>query len=444
MIKIYNTLTRKKEILKVNKKKVNLFVCGITAYDSPHIGHAKTYIFFDFFAKYLRSKKYNLFYLQNVTDIDDKIIKRANERNISPKELAKEFEKEYMEKMKLFKVNSINKYARSTDYIKEIISQIERLLKKNAAYKIEDGIYFNIKKSKDYGKLSRRTVSGAEDGVSRIDDSKEKINKGDFCLWKFSKENEPKWKSPFGEGRPGWHIEDTAITEKYFGAQYQIHGGGRDLMFPHHEAEIALMEKISDKKPFVEYWIHTGFLTVNGVKMSKSLNNFITIKDLLKEYDSRVLRYFFLKHHYRSSLDYSKDKVIQAKKELEKIDNYIEELKKSSLKKTKGFGKIKNDFEKAIEDDINTPIAVSLIFEIIKLPPSKEILSFIKEINKYFDIFLNKKKEDIPENVKNLSEEREKMRKEKNFKKSDQIREEIEKIGYKIKDTDNGPVVKKL
>lgn len=447
MIKIYNTLSKKKELLSIKKEKPGLFVCGITAYDSPHLGHAKTYLFFDFFTKYLKSKGYNLFYLQNITDIDDKIIKKAKEKNISPIKLAREYEKEYLEEMKLLKVNSVSKYARATENIKEIISQVERLIEKGFAYQIKDGIYFDIKKFKNYGKLSRRTILQAEDGVSRIDEGKGKNNRGDFCLWKFSKEGEPKWKSPFGEGRPGWHIEDTAIAEKYLGSQYEIHAGGRDLIFPHHEAEIAQMEAISGKRPYVKYWMHTGFLTVEGQKMSKSLNNFITLKELLTKYNPRILRYFLLKHHYRSPFDYDEKKIEQAKKELEKIDNYILKCKEYSFKKDdlnkKAIDKIKEKFEKALENDFNTPIAVSLIFDLLKISPSKEALLFIKEIDKYFNVFISKK-EIIPEKVKKLVKEREKERKANNFEKADIIREKIENLGYKVEDTKKGPAIKKI
>ena len=239
MIKFYNTQSRKKEIFKSLKKRVvNLFVCGPTVYDLAHLGHAKTYIAFDVIVKYLRQQGYKVFYLQNITDIDDRIIKRAKEKKISPEKLALSFERDYFKDIKDLKIDSVTKYARATRYIKEIISQVARLLKKKYAYQTEDGIYYDISKFKDYGKLARRTVLQAEDGISRIDESIKKRNKGDFCLWKFSKLGEPKWKSPWRDGRPGWHIEDTAITEKYFGSQYDIHGGGRDLIFPHHEAEI--------------------------------------------------------------------------------------------------------------------------------------------------------------------------------------------------------------
>ena len=236
-LRVYNTLTRKKEIFRPKKgKRVNMFVCGPTVYDYTHLGHARTYIAFDMIVKYLRQKGYDVFYLQNITDIDDKIINRAKEEEISWKELARKFEKEYKKDIKALGINSVSKYARATEHIKEIISQVERLLKKGYAYQIEDGIYYDISKFKNYGKLSGRTVLQAEDAVSRIDESKKKRNKGDFCLWKFwsGKDYEPKWKSPWGYGRPGWHIEDTAITEKYFGFQYDIHGGARDSHLPQY------------------------------------------------------------------------------------------------------------------------------------------------------------------------------------------------------------------
>jgi len=320
MLRVYNTLSQKKEIFRPRQnKKVNLFVCGPTVYDFSHIGHARTYIAFDMIAKYLKEKGYKVFYLQNITDIDDKIIKRAKEKNITPKQLARKFEKEYYKDMKALGITSVSKYARATDYIQEIINQVKKLIEKGVAYRINDGIYYDITKFKDYGKLSRRTVLQAEDAVSRIDEAKEKRNKGDFCLWKFSKPGEPKWKSPWGWGRPGWHIEDTAITQKHFGYQYDIHGGARDLIFPHHEAEIAQMEAISGKKPMAKYWLHTGFLTVEGKKMSKSLGNFITIREFLKENSPQILRMLVLKNHYRSPIDYSEKEINQAKKELQRI-----------------------------------------------------------------------------------------------------------------------------
>jgi len=467
MLKLYNTLTRKKELFRPRKgKKVNLFVCGPTVYDYSHIGHARTYLNFDVIAKYLREKGYNVFYLQNITDIDDKIINRARERKISPQKLARDFEKEYLKDMKGLKIDSVTKYARATEHIKEIISQVERLFKKGFAYQIEDGVYYDISKFKDYGKLSRRTVLQAEDALSRIDEGKEKRNKGDFCLWKISKPGEPKWKSNFVWGRPGWHIEDTAITEKYFGPQYDIHGGARDLIFPHHEAEIAQMEALSGKKPLVKYWIHSGFLTVKGQKMAKSLGNFITIRDFLRNNSPRLLRLLVIKTHYRSPLDYTDNLISQTKRELEKIDEFVGKVKnrvpvggeggrreRSSLRPSK----FQTEFYKAMEDDLNTPKALAAIFDLInkgnilisqnKLSPTgaKDILAFLRKVDKVFNfIFWKKSKEEIPRALLNLVKQREKYRKEENWRKADEIRRKIKEIGYWVKDTKEGPKIKKV
>lgn len=448
MIKLYNTLTRKKEVFKpLNKKDVDLFVCGPTTYDYPHIGHAKTYIQFDFIVKYLRLKKFKVFYLQNITDIDDKIILRAKESNISWKELSGKFERIFYEDMKNLHVNSIDKYARATDNINEIESQVKRLLKKGYAYKIDDGYYFDLSKFKDYGKLSKRKYLEAEDSVTRIDESINKRNKGDFCLWKFSKKDEPFWKSDLGDGRPGWHIEDTAITEKYFGPQYDIHGGARDLMFPHHEAEIAQMESISGKKPLVKYWLHTGFLNVKGSKMSKSLKNFITIKDILERYDYKTLRFFFFLTQYRNPIDFSDDSLI-------KVENSLQRIKEFALNSKNKKGDISNEtitkarnlFFKALDDDFDTPKAISVLFDFIrqanKKNSGKNCYNFIKEIDNIFDIFYIESFKITKEIIK-LAEERERYRKEKNFKKSDEIRNQIRKKGYNIEDTDEGYRIKK-
>lgn len=465
MLKIYNTLSKEKEEFKPRKgKTVNLFVCGPTVYNFSHIGHARTYVIFDVMVKYLKEKGFDVFYLQNITDIDDKIIKRAKERKISPQKLAKDFEKEYLKDMKTLKINSVVRYARATKHIKEIISQIERLLKKGFAYKIKDGIYYDIRKFKNYGKLSKRSVLQAEDAVSRIDDSKGKKNKGDFCLWKKSKTDEPKWQSPFGYGRPGWHIEDTAIAEKFFGFQYDIHGGAKDLIFPHHEAEIAQMEAISGKSPFVKYWLHSGFLTVKRQKMAKSLGNFITIRDFLKENSPRLLRFLIIKSHYRSPVDYNENLVLQTKREIERLDEFINRLMDIRYQIVGGDKKIKKlvlktkkDFEMAMEDDFNTPKAVAALFELINKVNSlidesrvnkreaRDILEFLKEIDRTFNfIFWEKTKEKIPREVLELVKERERYRKRDQWQEADKIRKRIKEKGYLIKDTKKGPKIKKI
>ena len=465
-LKIYNTLSNKKETFKPRKgKKVNLFVCGITVYDYSHIGHARNYIVFDSFVKYLRSIGYDVFYLQNVTDLDDKIIARAREKGVLPKDLALAFEKECLQSMKMLGINSVSKYARSTSYIKEIISQVERLQKKGYAYKIDgDGIYFDISKFKRYGKLSGRTALQAEDSVSRIDYSSKKRNRGDFCLWKFKQESsEPAWSSPFGEGRPGWHIEDTAITEKFFGAQYDIHGGARDLIFPHHEAEVSQMEAISGKSPLVKYWMHVGFLTVNGQKMSKSLGNFITISDFLKRCEPNYLRFFVMKNLWRSPIDYSESAMIEVKSAVNKIEEFLRKIRqviRPGAPSNDGAKLIKNlkiNFYKELDDDFNTPKAFAVMFDFIKSAnellekneiskkDAAEIYKFFEEINSIFGI-LNFKKVNatIPAKIKQIVKERELARNNQNWQKSDELRKEIEKQGFSVEDTKSGAVVKRI
>ncbi|MEM5829256.1 MAG: cysteine--tRNA ligase [Candidatus Aenigmatarchaeota archaeon] len=468
MLKVFNTLTRKKEVFRpLEDKKVKMFVCGPTVYDLSHLGHAKTYIQFDVIARYLRFKGYKVFYLQNITDLDDKIIERAKREGVDPQTIARKFEEEYHKDMKALNVISVDKHARATDYIKEIISQVERLLKKGFAYEIEDGIYYDITKFEEYGKLSRRTALEAEDAVSRIDESVNKRNKGDFCLWKRSKLDEPKWSSPWFEGRPGWHIEDTAITEAHFGPQYDIHGGARDLIFPHHEAEIAQMEAISGKKPFVKYWLHTGFLTVNGRKMSKSLGNFVTIRDVLKKYDAEVIRLFFVSSHYRSPIDYSEKKLEQMKKNLEKLYTTLQNLQEAKKRREKTktekefekfLKKCEKEFEKFMDDDFNTPKALLSLYQLSNKTNSlldkqnneinerlaEKITETFRKLGYIFGILQKEvKKEKVPEEVKKLVEEREKLRKMGEFEKADALREKIKSLGYLVEDTKDGPKLKK-
>jgi cysteinyl-tRNA synthetase len=464
-MKIYNTLTGKKDLFKPRRgKKVNLFVCGPTVYDYSHLGHARTYVAFDSFAKYLKKTGFNVFYLQNITDLDDKIIARAKEKGVTPKDLAAAFEKEYLQNMKLLGVNSVSKYARATSFIKEIISQVQRLEKKGFAYKIEgDGIYYNIAKFKNYGKLAGRTVLGAEDSVTRIDYSKDKKNRGDFCLWKFRQDDaEPSWPAPFGKGRPGWHIEDTAITEKFFGPQYDIHGGARDLIFPHHEAEVSQMEAISGKSPLVKYWMHTGFLTVEGQKMSKSLGNFITISDFLKRCPANYLRFFISKNLWRSPVDYSESAMIEVKSAVEKIEEFLRKLKmvkitKSAKEVSALIKNFKEDFYKELDDDFNTPKAFAVMFEFIRKANelleknlisksgAKRIYGFFEEIDGIFGIINFKKvNRTIPVEIKKLAKARENFRKKQEWQKADEVRAEIERKGFVVQDSDSGSVIKSI
>lgn len=370
MIKIYNTMTREKEDLKVINNKLKLFVCGPTVYDYSHIGHARTYISFDVIVRYLKHKGFSVFYLQNITDIDDKIINRAKENGEDPLELSHRFEKEYLNDMATLNVNNVNFYARATEHMDEIINQVQNLIDKGYAYDTETGVYFDVSKFEEFGKLSNRNLDDLQNTRIEVDTTKK--DPKDFALWKKQDEG-PYWDSPWGKGRPGWHIEDTAITESYFGPQYNIHGGGLDLIFPHHDAEIAQMEAASGKEPLVEYWMHTGFLNVRGEKMSKSLGNFITIKELLKEYSPEVYRFFVLSTHYRSPIDFSDDILKQAESSLNRIQNtghlVMEKLEDDSLPEEDIYDisselySFKKEFFEAMDNDFNTPIALSSLFD---------------------------------------------------------------------------------
>lgn len=463
---LYNTLSGKKEIFNPSKTQgVNIFVCGPTVYDASHIGHARTYIFFDIAIKYLKTAGFKVFYLQNITDIDDKIIARAREMEQDPLFLSRHLTKEYFQDMRDLKVTAVTKYAPATKFISNIIFQIKSLIKKGYVYEIkEDGLYFDIKKFPEYGKLSHRTTEQAEDAVSRIDDSIKKRNKGDFCVWKFVKPNEPSWNSPWGKGRPGWHIEDTAISEHFFGPQYDIHGGGIDLKFPHHESEIAQQEAASGKKPFVKFWLHTGFLRVEGKKMSKSLKNFITIHNMLKKYSAEAFRLLVLQNHYRSPLNYT-DTSIQAaeeginrlknfKQRLEKIQNPKSEiLNKSQILNSKFKNDLLKKFNEAMENDFDTPKVIANIFDFInktnglidknKLSKkdSREVMAFFKKINSVLNIIPKIKTEEIPEKIEKLAKLREQYRKEKKWTEADKVRKQIYQSGFEIKDTAEGTIL---
>lgn len=438
-------MTKRKELVRpIKDKKINTFVCGPTPYDNSHIGHAKTYVQFDVIVKYLRFRGFKVFYLQNITDLDDKIIQRAKKQGVDPKKLAKKLENEYYKDMEALGVTSVDKYARATDFIKEIIKQVQTLVKKGFAYEIEDGIYFDLSKFPEYGKLSRRTSLEAEDAVSRIDESVNKRNKGDFCLWKISKPSEPKWKSPFGEGRPGWHIEDTAITEKYFGPQYDMHGGARDLIFPHHEAEIAQMEAVSGKKPFVKYWMHTGFLTVSGKKMAKSLGNFITIKDALKKWDAKTLRYFYISTHYRSPIDFSEKGLAKAEKSLERLNEFMRKTKNGKDNfDNRLIDEARKKFIQAMDNDFDTPTALSVIFDFVrevnKTGGGKKAHNLLKEFDRVFGVLSEAEEIKLPKEAERLIKEREKARKKKDWKKADAIRAKLRKMGIILEDTAEGP-----
>jgi len=460
MIKLYNTLSRSKENLNTLKKnRVKLFVCGPTVYDNSHIGHARTYISFDVIARYLKYQGFSVFYLQNITDIDDKIINRAAKTGRDPIDLAREFEAEYLKDMKALGVESVNIYARATEHLPEIIAQIETLLDKGFAYETESGVYFDESKFTDFGKLSNRKIEDLH--VHRIKPDPNKRNPGDFALWK-KKDMEPFWDSPWGPGRPGWHIEDTAITEEYFGPQYDIHGGGLDLIFPHHEAEIAQMESASGLKPMVRYWMHTGFLNVKGEKMSKSLGNFITIKELLKEYPAEVFRFFVLSTHYRSPIDFSQEILEQSQNSLKRIYKFHETIGEflSDGLPEKGendelYMEILEDtrskFLEAMDNDFNTPHALSLLFDFIRETnrkfkendTSKESLynikSFLTEIGEILGFNFTAPSLEVGDDLTGelidiLINTRQKLREKKDWELSDEIRNKLGDLDINLED----------
>jgi cysteinyl-tRNA synthetase len=457
MLKVYNTLTRKKEIFKPRKNKiVNIFVCGPTVYDFAHIGHARSYIIFDMITKYLRYKKYKVTYIQNITDIDDKIINRAKETGEDPFNLAKKFEKAYYEDMHALNVTAVDKYLCASKHIPEIIAQISRLLEKGYAYVAKDGVWFSVRKFKDYGKLSRQKPEELE--KHRIEPSPYKKEVSDFALWKAQKSNEPAWDSPWGKGRPGWHIEDTAIAEKYFGPQYDIHGGGQDLIFPHHEAEIAQMEALSGKKPYVTYWLHNGLLLVNGKKMSKSLGNYITIREALKTHSPRVLRFFFALTHYRAPLNYSNASLENAKNTCKKLEEFVLRLKdckgkdKSGKKVSNFVQKLINAFESAMDDDFNVASAIAQIFDFMKkinklLDENKigkqsatKILHTIYKIDEVLGFNLKEiaKEQKLSKEIRDLIEKRRLAREKKDFETADKIRADLAKRGIILEDLPDG------
>jgi len=447
MIRLHNTLGNKLEEFKpLENKTVKMFVCGPTVFDYSHLGHAKTYTQFDFLARFLKYSGYEVNYLQNITDIDDKIIKRASERGVKPYELANEFEKYYLEDMQKLGNTNVTKYARAHDYIDNIISQVKRLVEKGIAYKISDGYYFNTRKFDNYGKLSGRSTIEENDAVSRIDENPEKINYGDFCLWKFKKDDEPFWPSELGEGRPGWHIEDTAITEQEFGPQYDLHGGAIDLIFPHHEAEIAQMESISGKKPFVKYWIHTGFLNTNSEKMSKSLGNFKTIRETLNSGVSpSALRFFFLGSHYRSLMNLTPESLDASQNAYRKLKEFFATLPLGGVINELYI----NEFKEVLENDLNTPEALAVIWKLVKdesispIDKRATLLDFDKVLGLNLEVNEFEVK-NIPEDVQKLLIDREMARSAKNWSKADLLREEIKSKGFEVKDAEVGQILNKI
>lgn len=465
MLKLHNTLNRKKEIFEPLKgQKVGFYLCGPTVYGPGHIGHARTYIAFDIIRRYLEYRGYKVKYVINITDVHDDIINAAIKEKTDIFTLGNKYTKLFLEEQKGLGIKKANAYPRVTEHIEKIIKFIQKLEEKGFAYEKDDSVYFDVSKFKDYGKLSGIKIKKTKTGTRIQSDKYEREQACDFVLWKKAKPGEPSWMSPWGDGRPGWHIECSVMSQKYLGEQIDIHGGAKDLKFPHHENEIAQSEIIAEKKPFVKYWLHAGLLLVNSQKMSKSLGNYIEIGDILKKWDSRVIRILVTSSHYQSDLDWSEKNLLQAKEGLARIEEFTEKLKVQGVKSettiqksriTKIIKDFQTTFEAAMDDNFNTPKALAVIFWFIReINPflvknqisktqKKYILDNFKKVDKIFNFIFPIKKEKIPQVIRDLAKEREKLRKQKKWADADKIRKKIASFGFEIKDTSKGAIIKK-
>jgi len=454
--RVYNTLTRKQESFKpIREGRVNLFVCGPTVYDVSHIGHAKTYVAYDIIARYLRWKGLSVFFVMNITDIDDKIINRAHESDEDPLRLADRYARLFYKDMKDIRVDSINLFPKASDHIPEIIGQIEGLIEKGLAYRVDSGdVYFDVSKFPGYGKLSRQRIEDL--GVHRIDPNPLKRNPADFVLWKSQKPGEIAWDSPWGKGRPGWHIEDTAMTVTYFGPTYDIHGGGTDLIFPHHEAEIAQAEGLTGKEPLAKYWLHTGLLNIRGQEMHKTLKNIVPIQEAISKVGVDALRVFYASTHYRSPVDYTEEALVQASSLARRFRRAYdllvlasarppkirenEELLRKDLEDTRA------EFFLAMNDDFNTPGALTAYIKIVGLAeklgenPGKvglDVRRSLEELGSILGVLQVEaaSKENSSELVNLLLELRTELRLRGEYQLSDKIRDRLSTIGIVLEDS---------
>lgn len=460
-MKIYNTMSGKKEEFKsLEQGKVKMYSCGPTVYNYFHIGNARPFIVFDVLRNYLEYVGYDVLFVQNFTDVDDKIITKANEEGITPIQLADKYIEEYYKDAKALGIKKANIHPRVTDNINDIITFIQDLINKGFAYVLGNDVYFEVRKFKDYGKLSNKNIDDLLAGA-RIDINDEKKEPIDFALWKGKKDGEIGWDSPWGQGRPGWHIECSVMSNKYLGETIDIHSGGQDLIFPHHENEIAQSESRSSHT-FARYWMHNGYINIDNVKMSKSLGNFFTVRDVLKEYEGDIVRFFMLSAHYRSPINFSKELLAQAKNSLDRIKNCKSNLKfildkaiekPLSTQEQENLSyvqKCKESFIEKMDDDLNTADAITAIFELVKFAnvnvdenSSKEFvqktLDMLNELTAVLNIAMNDEENiDDIEKIEDLIEQRAIAKKEKNFARADEIRNELLQMGIEIKDTRQG------
>lgn len=465
-IKVFNTLSGKKEeFVPIQEGKVGIYVCGVTVYDLCHIGHARSQIVFDVIVRYLRYKGYEVKYVRNFTDVDDKIIKRANEEGVSSKEIAERYIEEYYRDFKPLNLVKPDVEPRVTEHIDDIIEVVKILIDKGFAYEVEGDVYYSVRAFPEYGKLSKRSLDEMIAGA-RVEPGERKKDPLDFALWKRSKPGEPAWDSPWGKGRPGWHIECTVMSTKYLGKSFDIHGGGMDLIFPHHENEIAQAEGAFGV-PYVKYWIHNGFVNIDKEKMSKSTGKFFTLREVLERYHPEVLRLFLISTHYRSPIDFSEDKLKETWRALfgyygtlMDAERWAEEFREGKEEYGEKVLKLKERFEDAMDDDFNTARAVGCVFEAVeeiaramKTPKVSFLLKrfkeVIKDVGNVLGVFTSEPHEfysssnrilgkvrgvDV-EKVEEMVSERESARRAKDFKRADSIRDELKKLGVRVEDT---------
>ncbi len=463
-MRIYNSMTRKKEEFKpIHEGKVGIYACGPTVYNYFHIGNARPFIVFDVLRRYFEYKGYEVTFVQNFTDIDDKMIRRANEENTTVAAIAERYIAEYFVDAKALGIRPATVHPRATEHMPQIIGMIQTLVDKGLAYESNGDVYYRVRAFENYGCLCGQKLEDLASGA-RVSVDEQKEDPLDFALWKAQKPGEPAWESPWGMGRPGWHIECSAMSTTYLGETFDIHAGGKDLLFPHHENEIAQTSGATGK-PYVNYWMHNGFLNIDGEKMSKSLGNFFTVRDIAKQYDLEVVRMFILSAHYRSPLNFDKEMIAMAKSSLERLYTardqilFLEsvakdrEMNEAETAFVAFADQAQNRFVAAMDDDMNTADALGAIFELVrevnKLPTtdvSRQAVAYGKDkLLGMTDVLglLMKKEDGLPADVQALVDERAQARKEKNWKRSDELRDQIKAMGYILEDTAAGQKVRK-
>jgi len=477
VLRVFNTLSGKLEEFKpLRKNRVEIYVCGPTVYDWAHLGHARTYLAFDVIVRWLEFRGFSVFYVQNITDVghltedtaEDKIVKKAREERIEPMQLVEVYMREYFKDLDALGVKRPDISPRATGHLVEMIEAIRSLIEKGYAYEVNGNVFFDVSKFEDYGKLSKIKPEAMLAG-SRFESHPDKRNPKDFALWKRAdKDALLKWWSPWGYGFPGWHIECAIMGLKYLGPQFDIHGGARDLIFPHHENEVAQCEALTGKKPFVRYWLHTGFLTINGEKMAKSLGNYITVREALKKYDAEAIRLFVLSTHYRSEIDFTDKKLRDAETSLGRLYNTLDGLEeamersveKELTKVEKEFEekveKLRAEFVEAMDEDFNTPRALAALFDLsreinrfldeqkqVNIGLLKKVYDGLLELGKVLGLFQKERAKKVSEKLVNdlvnlLVELREDLRRKGDFELSDEIRAKLRELGVVVEDTSEG------